>query len=194
MDFPNVPVMPTHISVQSRYCNGPTRHASDGGATWSSGATVANQQWLVPLILPAPFLVASFFICAGTSPGTTNFDMAIYQAPAYNGTTMTRLVSTGATACVNTTNNVQIVVPSGGSKLLDRGNYYLGFVSANAGMTTISHLLGSTAIVIGARAAGICIGSSSATFGATTTQSALPVATITNRLPLFGISRLASGY
>ena len=193
MDFPNVVVMPTHISSVSRFTNVTARYLWDNGTTWASNAGVANQQWLVPLTLPTPFLVASFFICAGTSPGTANLDFAIYAAPTGSSTTMARIMSTGATACVNTTNNVQIVAPSGGSKLLAAGNYYMGYVTAGT-TAVISHTLSSTASIMGAKNSGVCFGSAAATFGTTTTQSALPLGTLTNKLPLFGISRLASGY
>lgn len=193
MDFPNTVVMPTHISTVSRYTNASARVLTDSGFTWASGAGVANLQWLVPLTLPVPYLVASFFVCFGTSPGTAAFDCAIYTAPLNSQASMTRIISTGATACVNTSSNVQIITPSGGAKLLTAGSYYMGYVSSGTN-TTISHLLGTTDIILGAKQSGICFGSSAATFGTSTTQSSLSTATTTNRLPLFGISRLASGY
>jgi hypothetical protein len=193
MDFPNVVIMPTHISSVSKYSNQTARNLTDGGNSWTSAAGIANQQWLVPLILPAPYLVASFFVCFGTTPGTANFDCAIYAAPTGGSTTMTRIMSTGATACVNTSNNVQIVAPSGGAKLLDKGSYYMGYVTSST-TTTICHTLNSISVIMGAKNSGVCFGSAAATFGTTTTQSALPTGTLTNKLPLFGISRLASGY
>lgn len=192
MDFPNASVMPTHISTVSRYTNSPIRIMSDSTTTWVTAAGVGSLQWMVPLILPSPYLIASFFVCFGSSPGTGVFECGIYTAPTNSNAYMNKVCGTASTACVNTTSNVQIVTPSGGSKWLSAGNYYMAYVSSGTN-AIISKALSSSTLVQGARASGILLGPTATTLAANHTATQLSTAS-TYKLPLFGVSRIASGY
>jgi len=191
MDYPDNFVLPTHISTASRYTNSAPRILADSTLTWASGAGVSNLQWFIPLVLPAPYLIASFFVCFGTSPGTSTFECGIFTSPTASNTYVNKIIGTASTACVNTSNNVQIVTPIGGSKLLSAGTYYMAYVSSFTN-AIISRSVSSAGVIQSLKGSGVLLGPTAATLSSgTATQLSN---TGTYRFPLFGISRLASGY
>ena len=189
MEFPNNYTMPTHITSASKYANTQVRCLGDTANTWVSAAGTGSVQWLVPLSLPVPYLIASFFVCFGTSPGTGVFECGIFSAPSTNTTALNKIMGTASTACVNTSNNVQIVTPSGGSKLLSAGNYYMAYVSTGTNAIMSKALTG----IPWANASGILLGPTAATLS-TCSGTYLDTSVTTYKFPLFGVSRLDSGY
>lgn len=192
MDFPNNFSMPHQISSVSKYTNSPARTISDSALNWTSSSGSGSLQWLVPLILPVPYLIASFFVCFGTSPGTGVFECGIFTAPSTSNNTLTKIMGTASTACVNTSNNVQIVTPSGGSKWLSAGTYYMAYVSAGNN-AIISRAASTPALVQTLKGSGVLLGPTATSLSSGTAQQ-LSTAVGTYRFPLFGVSRLASGY
>ena len=196
MEFPNNFVMPTHISTVSRYTNTQVRINGDPtNTTWASGAGVGSLQWFVPLILPAPYLIASFFVAFGTSPSTGVFQCGIFTSTGGGSGWVSKIIGTASTACVNTSNNLQIILPSNGSKLLPAGNYYMAYVSTGTNNIISKPMLDGGSPTEMASASGIVFGPT-ATSLASGTCTKIPRGTsaITYRLPLFGVSRLSSGY
>jgi hypothetical protein len=158
MEFPNNFVMPTHLSTVSRYTNTQVRINGDPtNITWASGAGVGSLQWLVPLILPAPYLIASFFVAFGSSPGTGVFECGIFAPTGGGSGWVNKIMGTASTACVNTSSNLQIITPSGGSKLLPAGNYYMAYVSTGTN-AIISKAVANDNAVDGITASGIVFG------------------------------------
>lgn len=192
MEFPNNYTMPTHITSASKYANTQVRCLGDTANTWVSAAGTGSVQWLVPLSLPVPYLIASFFVCFGTSPGTGVFECGIFSAPSTNTTALKKIMGTASTACVNTSNNVQIVAPSGGSKLLSAGNYYMAYVSTGTN-AIISRAASTPALVQTLKGSGVLFGPTATSLSSGNAQQ-LTNSVGTYRLPLFGVSRLASGY
>ena len=192
MDFPNNFSMPHQISSVSRYTNSPARTISDSTLNWTSSSGSGSVQWLIPLSLPVPYLIASFFVCFGTSPGTGVFECGIFSAPTNSTLYINKLMGTASTACVNTSNNVQIVAPSGGSKLLSAGNYYMAYVSTGTN-AIISRAASTPALVQTLKGSGVLFGPTATSLSSGNAQQ-LTNSVGTYRLPLFGVSRLASGY
>ena len=194
MDFANNNfVLPTHISTVSRYTNSPQRVIADSTLAWTSGAGVANFQWFVPLILPAPYLIASFFVAFGTAPGTGNFEVGLFTAPAAGSLYVNKIAGTSSTACIIGTGSatVQVIQPAGGAELLPAGAYYIAYVSS--GSTNImSRLLNTAGPIQSLKSSGVLMGPSVSSLGST----ALTQLTNTGsyRFPLFGVSRFSSGY
>lgn len=102
-----------------------------GGSAASTAWTANNQAFAIPFTVAGPVTVLRLFFQAGTSPGTANYDLGIYN-DAFK-----LIASLGATAAVNTTD---AILPSGGGVLtapttLPRGRYYLAM---SAAATTIT--------------------------------------------------------
>jgi hypothetical protein len=194
MDFANNNfVLPTHISTLSRYTNNPQRIIADNTLTWTSGAGVANLQWFVPLILPAPYLIASFFVAFGTSPGTGNFECGLFTAPSVGSRYVNKITGTASTACSigASSASVQVITPSGGSKLVPAGNYYIAYVSS--GTTNIwSRAVNTAGPIQSLKGSGVLLGPSASTL------SSGSLTDLSNsgsyRFPIFGVSRFSSGY
>ena len=125
--------------------------ASRGGSTWTSfgvlgpvlrtfhiasGATSTawpanNDAYLVPFLIDDPVTFTGAFFMAGTSPGTTNYDLGIYRDD------FTLVRSLGATAAVNTTD---AILPAAGGTFstavtLVRGRYYMAMSAASTALT-----------------------------------------------------------
>jgi len=191
MEFPNNSVMPTHISTVSRYTNTQIRRIGDSTTTWVSGAGVGSLQWFIPLFLPVPYLISSFFVCFGTSPGTGVFECGIFTSPSSFSNQVNKIIGTASTACVNTSNNVQIVTPIGGSKLLSAGNYYMAYVSSGTN-AIISKSWPNSTYVDAATLSGVLLGPTATTLSNCSATQLSNASTY--RFPLFGVSRLSSGY
>lgn len=104
-------------------------HASvvPASTAWPS----ANAAYLIPFQVSTPVTFAEMFFTSGTTPGTANFDLGIYDEA------FARIVSLGATACVNTSDAVQ---PAGGGAFaapvtLTRGRYYAAMSAAATSIT-----------------------------------------------------------
>jgi len=192
MEFPNNYTMPTHITSVSKYANTQVRCLGDTANTWASAAGTGSLQWLVPLSLPVPYLIASFFVCFGTSPGTGVFECGIFTAPSNTSLFVNKIMGTASTTCVNTSNNVQIVTPTGGSKWLSAGTYYMAYVSSGTN-AIISRAATTPALVQTLKGSGVLLGPTATSLSSGTAQQ-LSTAVGTYRFPLFGVSRLASGY
>lgn len=95
--------------------------------TWPT----ANTAILVPFVVETPVTFAECFFQAGTTPGTTNYDLGIYRDD------FTRITSLGSTAAVSTTD---AYLPVGGGAFatpvtLTRGRYYMAMNSASTALT-----------------------------------------------------------
>lgn len=93
-----------------------------------------NQAYLIPFLVSGPVTIVELFFHAGTSPGTANYDLGIYN-DAFK-----LLGSLGATASVNTTN---AILPVGGGALttpvtMSRGRYYLAMSAAATSITVLA--------------------------------------------------------
>lgn len=107
------------------------RHVGTSTVPASAAWPTNNQAFLIPFPVAGPVTIAELFFKAGTTPGTTNYDLGIYDE------NFKLLASLGATAAVNTTD---AVLPVGGGALaaplgLQRGRYYLGMSSASTALT-----------------------------------------------------------
>jgi hypothetical protein len=89
-----------------------------------------NRAYFVPFRVVTPLVVREMFFQAGTTPGTTAYDLGIYD-DAFN-----RIVSLGATSAVSTTD---AVLPAGGGDVADTslspGRYYMAMSSAATTLT-----------------------------------------------------------
>lgn len=106
--------------------------------TFGNGAIPASTAWptantaiLVPFTVQTPVTFPEVFFQAGTTPGTTNYDLGIYRDD------FTLIRALGATAAVSTTD---AVLPVGGGAFaapvtLARGRYYLAMSSAATTLT-----------------------------------------------------------
>jgi hypothetical protein len=102
-----------------------------GSIPASTAWPTANQAFLIPFVLSGPATIVKLFFQAGTTPGTTNYDLGIYDEGFH------LLGSLGATAAVSTTD---AILPVGGGTLatplsLTRGRFYLAMSSASAALT-----------------------------------------------------------
>jgi hypothetical protein len=107
------------------------RVAGNAAIPTSLAWPTANTAILLPFALAGPSTVGSLFFQAGTTPGTANYDIGVYNE-AFG-----LLGSLGATAAVSTTD---AILPVGGGALaapltLPRGRYYLAM---SAAATTIT--------------------------------------------------------
>lgn len=176
MDFPDNWIAPVNITSQSRYCGEP-------GAYLSGLTTVSNNSSLsgngntvyIPLNLPGPFLIRSFFWVNGTATTSSNITMGIRTVPGLTGGTSSILVQTTATA-QGTSSATQVVAPTGGPYLLSAGTYLLGFTAAS----TVSTFQG--------RAVATQIFARHGYLGAATAL-AVPDATQVTMVPICGVSR-----
>ncbi len=96
----------------------------------SAAWPAANDAYLIPFEIGFPVYVKEIFFISGTTPGTANFDLGIYDDK------FARIVSLGATAATNTTDALQ---PAGGGDIADvalaAGRYYMAM---SAAATTIT--------------------------------------------------------
>jgi len=127
-DFPGGAVCPPVISTFSQYC---TCHrlvflansvASGSSFAWPS----ANRAMFLPIHLPAPFLLKSFFAVNGTT-ATGNIDLGVY------GVDGTLIASKGSTA-QSGTSTLQILTLAT-PIILSPGRYFMA-VSASSTSTT----------------------------------------------------------
>lgn len=90
----------------------------------STAWPVANTAFAIPFEISTPLPIAEIFFMAGTSPGTANYDLGIYN-DAFQ-----LIKSLGATAAVNTTD---AILPVGGGTFaltLPRGRYFVAMSAA----------------------------------------------------------------
>lgn len=129
-DFPTQVVMPTHISVYSQFSAAASYPALVGGGAAGSSQPwpTANRGLYLPIFLPAPFLVASFFCLNGTT-ATGNIDMGLYT---YDGAL---IVSKGSTA-QSGTSAVQILSVT--ATLVAPGRYYMAISASSSSATFIA--------------------------------------------------------
>lgn len=110
---------------------GKARLFGTGVATGSLAWPTANTAILVPFTVSSPTTFAEIFFQAGTTPGTTNYDLGLYTEA------FARIASLGATAAVSTTD---AILPVGGGAFaapvtLPRGRYYIAMSSASTALT-----------------------------------------------------------
>lgn len=115
---------PSMIGVRNRFIG------NVGGPATANWPT-ANTAILIPFTVTSPTTFPEIFFQAGTTPGTTNYDLGLYRD------NFTLIASLGATAAVNTTD---AILPVGGGAFaapvtLPRGRYYIAMSSA---ATTLS--------------------------------------------------------
>lgn len=190
MDFPGIWTQPLMLSSMGRYGTlEPALSMLNGSSTPSSGSFPANtgDVVLAPFTIPGPCLVRSMWWYNGSTVAGNN-DAGIYTVNT-NGTTITRLCSTGAVAVANAS-TLQSANISTSELRLEPGTYYLAISNS------------STGIIFG-RAVPTAVTSSQYQFGwqtaATSAGSGTLAATLTAatwtglRYPVFGFSRLPSG-
>lgn len=145
--------------------------AVPASAAWPT----ANKAILIPFYVAAPTTFQELFFVAGTSPGTTAYDLGVYSE------NFDRIVSLGATSAVNTTDTI---LPSGGGPFnpttLGRGRYYLAMSSAATTLTTRANTYGNGIL----RAIGCKQMAAAHPLPATIT----PAAHVDNYIPLMGLS------
>jgi len=119
-------------ALTSFFSTGPLLRALGNNASPASTAWPANNDaYAVPFRLSVPVAFVGCFFMAGTTPGTTNYDLGIYRDD------FTLVTSLGATAAVSTTG---AVLPVGGgtfatSVTLGRGRYFMAMSSAATTLT-----------------------------------------------------------
>jgi len=104
------------------------------GVTSSPASTAwpaNNDAYAIPFRLSVPVAFVGCFFMAGTSPGTTTYDLGIYRDD------FTLITSLGSTAAVNTTS---AVLPVGAGTFttpvtLARGRYFMAMSSAATTLT-----------------------------------------------------------
>ena len=176
MDFPDNWIAPINISSFSRYCGEPGAYIS-GLSTGTNNVSLgtSGETVYIPLNLPGPFLIRSFFWVNGTGSTSSNITMGIRTTPGSTGSSSTLLVQSAATA-QGSNATTQVVTPTGGPYLLAAGLYLLGFTAASTGSTFQGR---SVATQIFARHGYL---------GASTAL-AVPDATQISMVPMCGISR-----
>lgn len=181
MDFPSEWVQPLMISSLGRYSNfGITYATMSVQAAPTSGVmqSVAGQTCLIGFTLPGPYTVRAFYVYNGSTV-SGNIDAGIYQTNP-GQTTLSRVVSTGATAQVNI-NTVQTITCT--ATRLDRGTYYMALQATSATATFFS--LVATFGMAGGM--GCHISTNVTNLPATITTATWSAATL--RVPWMGISR-----
>ena len=112
------------------YCGRRGRAFAGGGNPSSAAWPQANRAYLIPFYVSSPVTIVEMFFISGTTPGTANFDLGIYRDD------FTRIVSLGATACVN---NTDVPIPVGGGNITDTslapGRYYMAMSAAATSIT-----------------------------------------------------------
>lgn len=113
------------ISTATLFADRIRAFAATAPAAVSTAWPLANDAYLLPFEVGFPMLVKEIFFQTGTLPGTANFDLGIYDEG------FARIISLGATACVNTTD---AIMPAGGGDIADvtltRGRYYIAMSAA----------------------------------------------------------------
>ena len=181
MDYPGEWVQPLMISTLGKYASfgltypivqsvaAPTSSNILGGSTGSV---------LTSFTLPGPYTVRAFYVYNGATV-TGNIDMGIYQINP-GQTSLTRVVSTGATAQTGAS-TVQTLTCT--ATRLDRGTYYMAL-----GITISTQTFFSVATTYGmAGGIGCHISTSGSPLPATLTAATWSLATV--RVPWMGISR-----
>jgi hypothetical protein len=121
---------------------GPRLQVIGTAATPTSQAWPANNDaYLIPFLVSTPVTFSRIFFGAGTSPGTANYDLGIYN-DAFG-----LIRSLGATASVNTTD---ALLPVGGGAFttpvtLTRGRYFVAMSAAATSITVRGAATGVTA-------------------------------------------------
>lgn len=136
MDFPSEWVQPLMISSLGRHSNfGITYPTMSAQAAPTSGVmqAVAGQTCLIGFTLPGPYTVRAFYVYNGSTV-SGNIDCGIYQINP-GQTTLSRVVSTGATA-QSGASSVQTITCT--ATRLDRGTYYMALNSTSATSTFFS--------------------------------------------------------
>lgn len=136
MDFPSEWVQPLMISSLGRYSNfGITYATMSVPAAPATGVmqSVAGQTCLIGFTLPGPYTVRAFYVYNGSTV-SGNIDAGIYQTNP-GQTTLSRVVSTGATAQTGTS-SVQTIACT--ATRLDRGTYYMALQATSATATFFS--------------------------------------------------------
>jgi hypothetical protein len=130
-DYPTGGVCPPVLSVFSQYCTASnlafySNAVSNGSSgTWPS----ANRGLFIPIWLPAPFQLASFF-CVNGSAVAGNIDMGVY------GTDGSLISSKGSTA-QSGTSTLQILTLTT-PIVLNPGRYFMAISASSASATFIS--------------------------------------------------------
>ena len=170
---------PIFISSMSTLCMGgyALGDGGQGGALASNAAQAANTAWLYPLYLPYTYNVQRVFCMNGNAPGG-NIDVGVYNS------SFTLQCHGGSTAQAGAS------VPQymAATATLSPGQYYLAIVFSSVAGGTYS--FSTVPGVSGLRMGGVLAVSSAPPLPGT----ASPVATTANYLPLFGITRTASGF
>lgn len=101
-----------------------------------------NLAFALPFQVAGPITVVEAYVLTGTLPGTTAFDLGIYND------TFNLLASLGATNAVNTSNIIQ---PVGGGAFaspvtLNRGRYYMAMSAASTALTVMGHVISTTVL------------------------------------------------
>lgn len=130
------------------------RHWGTAGPSASVAWPTANTAILIPFTVSVPVTFAEIFFQAGTTPGTTNYDLGLYRDD------FTRIASLGSTAAVSTTD---AILPVGGGAFaapvtLPRGRYYIAMNSAATTLTvraitsgnSIPRAMGCLSMAVGA--------------------------------------------
>lgn len=146
----------------------------------STAWPTAGTAYLIPMELPQPYAFTEAFWISGTSPGTANVDVGVYDE------NFSLITSIGATASVNSTGALQ---PAGGKALspvatLGRGRYYLAMSAAATTITTHSYTY--TAALL--RAMGVLQMASAHPLPATVTPAAMSATSV----PLFGVASVTN--
>ena len=172
MDFPGNWIPPVSISSASKYCGEPGGYANGFSTTSATGALSANTTIYIPLNLPGPFPVRSFFWVNGTTVSASNVQMCIRNV---GGGILVQSVATNQA----TASAMQIVLPTGGGTvLIPAGNYLLG-IGAASGSSQFFSRTGALQLVarLGYNGSNTVLGAPNGTMLATSV------------VPLCGISR-----
>jgi hypothetical protein len=179
MDYP-AEFAPTPIVVNSfsRYFTRANALSQVGSTSITSGSTGSTTTVLMPFVMPAPYVVRSFFSANGTSNGNVN--MGIYSIHSSTGACGLQ-VSIPATAMVgsSTLQVFTLATPF----LLAPGSYYLALNGTGSGTFSGANVTADNAKLLG-------LSESLTAMGSTVT----PSASILLRYFLCGFSRLDSGY
>lgn len=182
MDYPKLPPLPLFLHTWTRYAGIFEVSKSTTGITPASSTwPVANTAFYIPIWLPWPYPVKRVFWVNGSSVASTNMDLGIYTAAG------TRIYSTGSTAASGAS-ATQYVTPSP-DFILAPGRYY--FALSDSSTTANRGGQASTAPTVARiRLAGLLQEASALPLPANMT----PAAVANAYLPLFGVTRLASGF
>lgn len=149
MDFPDNWIPPINISTTTRYCGEPTGFANGITSTVGSVTSISsNQTVYIPITLPGPFPVASFFWVNGPTV-SGSITMCVRTVPTSAAIVSQIIVQTATTTQVGAS-SIQIVSPSSSNVLLPAGSYLLGIATSTSANSFIGRAIsGQTAARLG---------------------------------------------